>query len=87
MQLRAIFATLAASFVLVAACSSEGEVGESCEKEGDTEGQCTNAGVCGKNKSGALVCLRRCIDYVHCPEGEVCESVPNSDLKGCRASR
>jgi hypothetical protein len=84
MQLRAIFAALATTFLLISACNSEGAVGEKCDTEGGTNGQCTNAGVCGKDKGGALVCLSRCIDQVQCPQGQLCEGVANTDIKGCR---
>jgi hypothetical protein len=87
MQLKAIVAVFATSFLIISACNSEADVGGDCDKEGGTTGQCTSAGVCGKDPGGKLVCLRRCIDQVECPQGELCGGVASTDLKGCRAAK
>ena len=68
----------------VAACSSEKKLGEACEESGKTEGECESGGVCGKQTSGSLQCLKTCSAQTDCPAEQECNGVEGSSVKGCR---
>jgi hypothetical protein len=69
--------------VLLAACS-EGSVGDACESEGKIDGECEDEAICGKNKTGALICLKQCNDQSQCASNEDCNGVAGTNIKGCR---
>ena len=47
------------AFALFLACGAN-NIGEPCKELGKTDGECVSGGVCGKNTSGALQCLKIC---------------------------
>ncbi|MDB4946324.1 MAG: hypothetical protein JWP97_5858 [Labilithrix sp.] len=69
--------------VTVLACGGA-DVGESCDHEGKTD-DCADDGVCGKNLSGSLVCMKQCSAFSDCSGNEECATLGYSSLKGCRA--
>jgi hypothetical protein len=85
-SLLGVFTTLiaAAAFAATPACSSESALGEACDEIGKTEDVCESGGVCGKNTSGAVMCLKLCTDHAGCAADEECNGVEGTNLKGCR---
>ncbi|HVH41372.1 MAG TPA: hypothetical protein VM925_03485 [Labilithrix sp.] len=71
---------------LLAACSSESEIGEACDRPGGTVDFCEGGLVCGKpaDSSSALVCIPICLDDKDCPNDADCKGVEGTNLKGCR---
>jgi hypothetical protein len=67
------------------ACSGESKIGEECDEAGQTDDVCESGGVCGKNTSGPLVCLKQCTEQAGCAADEECNGVEGSSLKGCRS--
>jgi hypothetical protein len=78
-----IFTVVLFIVALFPACSSAAKVGETCDKEGATEG-CESNAACGKNPNGALVCQRLCTDQAQCAATESCNGLTGSSLKTCR---
>jgi hypothetical protein len=78
--------TLVLLTVLAAACSSESDPGESCDRPGGTSGTCVSGTVCGKpsDKSTGIVCIPMCADDKDCPSGYGCKGVDGTNVKGCR---
>ena len=75
--------TLLVALFVIAACSGEGSVGDACDTEGKVDGECEDGAVCGKNKNGAVVCLKQCQSDAECaPLG--CNGVSGTNIKGCR---
>jgi hypothetical protein len=81
-----VFTTLivATAFAATPACSSESALGEACDEIGKTEDVCEAGGVCGKNTSGAVMCLKICTDSTGCAADEECNGVEGTNVKGCR---
>jgi hypothetical protein len=79
-----LLALFSSAALAIAACSSEGKVGEECDESGKTEDECESGGVCGKNPAGALVCLKICTDQAQCAATEDCNGVEGTNVKGCR---
>lgn len=73
------------SFVTLVAC--DGDRGDSCDEEGVVDGECDEGLVCGKAKisGGDLVCLTQCNSPSDCRANEDCDTVANTNLKGCHA--
>jgi hypothetical protein len=71
-------------FVVLAACSDEAKIGESCDKSGATAGQCVSGAVCGKDTSDSLICLKTCNVQSDCTADQECNGVEGSNLKACR---
>lgn len=79
------FRLLATAFLFsVAACSSEGKVGESCEESGKTDGECESGAVCGKDTDDSQICLQICSVQADCGGDKDCNGVEGSSLKACR---
>lgn len=66
----------------VIACGGA-DIGESCDHEGKTD-DCSDDGVCGKNLSNSLVCMKQCSSFSDCSSSEECVSLGYSSLRGCR---
>ena len=60
------------------------DIGEPCKELGKTDGECESGGVCGKDTSGALRCLKICAQQTDCPATQECNGVEGSSLKACR---
>lgn len=75
-----------AIFACVAACSSESDVGEQCDRPGGTNDVCEPGSVCGKpsEKATVIVCVPICGDDKDCPSGSDCKGVEGTSFKGCR---
>ncbi len=74
------------AFVVVAtlfACGGS-DVGDECGEEGKADSECVDGAVCGKDKTGRLLCLTQCTTDLGCKAGEQCNGVANTNLKGCR---
>ena len=71
----------------LAACGSEGEIGEGCGSEG-ADGECVDGAVCGPTKGDdgdeALQCLVVCDAQDDCAADEDCNGISGSSIKGCR---
>ncbi len=79
------FRLLATAFLVsVAACSSEGKVGESCDESGKTDGECESGAICGKDTDGSQICLHICSEQTECGTDKDCNGVEGSSLKACR---
>ena len=74
---------LALLSLLTLACSGESALGEECDAQGE-DGECEDGAVCGKETTGALVCLKACKEQTVCPSGKVCNGVEGTNIKGCR---
>lgn len=77
---------MVAAVVVVAtlvACGGA-DVGEECDEEGKADKECVDGAVCGKDKTGKLMCLTQCTTDIDCPAGYQCSGVSNTNLKGCR---
>lgn len=66
------------------ACGGEKKLGESCDESGKTDGECESGGVCGKQTSGSLQCLKVCTQQTDCSADQECNGVEGSSTKGCR---
>jgi hypothetical protein len=66
------------------ACSGESKLGEECDESG-VLGECEKGAICGKNKAGALLCLKLCDGQDDCAASEECNGVEGATAKGCRA--
>ncbi len=82
---KALILMMVASLVGVVACT--GDVGDSCDDEGESGNECDEGLVCGKKKEtgGSLVCLKQCFSPTDCGAGEECTGVGKTSLKACRA--
>jgi hypothetical protein len=60
-----------AALLLTAACGGEGEVGEDCSKEADSD-ECVDGAFCAKTKSGDLSCMKICTEKSDCPSDTEC---------------
>jgi len=78
---------IAASLVTFAVIACGGaDVGDECDAEGQADKECVDGAVCGKDKTGKLVCQTICTTDVGCQSGEVCGAIVGpSNLRGCRA--
>ena len=72
------------TFIAVAACSSEGKIGESCDEAGKTDGECDSGAVCGKDTNASMLCLKVCSTQADCGTDKDCNGVEGSSLKACR---
>jgi hypothetical protein len=70
----------------LAACSSSKKVGEACEKPGSTD-ECESGGVCSKDSTNAVLCLKICSSQADCAATQECNGVEGSSLKGCRTKK
>jgi hypothetical protein len=82
--MKRILVTFAAAFAFVLACSGESKLGEECDEPGKTEDVCESGGVCGKQSTGATLCLKICTDDANCASTEECNGVEGTNVKGCR---
>jgi hypothetical protein len=78
------FVMLFAAAVLSVACGGTAKLGESCDTSGAAD-ECESGGVCGKDKAGALKCLKVCAAQADCSSTEECNGVEGSSQKACRA--
>jgi hypothetical protein len=79
------FALVAFVFVLApSACSGESKLGEECDESGKTEDVCESGSVCGSTTTGALICLKVCVDQTNCAATEDCNGVEGTNVKGCK---
>ena len=86
MSLRRIASAIALTLFtgsLAVACG-DGELGESCDTAGKTDGECEDGLVCGKDTSGALLCLKTCADSTACSSDRECNGVEGTNIKACR---
>lgn len=60
-----IVALLVTAVVFVG-CSGQSKFGEARDEPGKTEGECESGGICGKNTSGAVMCLEVCKAQTDC---------------------
>ncbi len=72
--------------VVLAACSSESDPGESCDRPGGTKDVCASGTVCGKatDQSTQPVCIPICAEGADCPKDYECKGVEGTNIKGCR---
>lgn len=72
--------------VYATGCGAEAELGEECEEQGATDGECVDGGVCGTSgeEGTALTCLTICTEQADCPDTWECNGVSGSSVKGCR---
>lgn len=70
------------AIVLVIGCGKN-ELGESCDKSGDP-GECEDGTLCGKESTGALVCLKSCAGDADCPADRACNGTEGTSAKICR---
>jgi len=77
------------ALLVLGACGSESEAGESCDTPGGTEDVCESGTICAKPSDGATapVCIKICREDSDCLSGASCNGVEGSSLKGCRAKR
>lgn len=76
---------IAASLVTFAVIACGGsDVGDECGEEGKADAECVDGAVCGKDKTGKLVCQTQCTTDLGCQAGEQCNGIANTNLKGCR---
>ncbi len=75
-----------ALLVLLTACSSESDPGESCDRPGGTNDVCVSGTVCGKpsDKATQIVCIPICGADSDCPKDYDCKGVDGTNVKGCR---
>jgi hypothetical protein len=83
--MKRLLVTFAAAFAFVLACSGESKLGEECDEVGKTEDVCESGSVCGKQTTGAIMCLKVCTDDSSCASTEECNGVEGTNVKGCRA--
>jgi hypothetical protein len=85
--MRRSFVVLAVSVLgLLAACSSERDVGEGCDVPAGTRDVCEPGAICGRfsEKTRAFACVPICDRDDHCPRDSDCKEVEKSGIKGCR---
>jgi hypothetical protein len=77
---------LALVLIATAACSSESDPGEACDRPGGTSDVCSEGTVCGKptSKSENFVCVFICDENKQCPKDYDCNGVEGTSIKGCR---
>lgn len=84
MKFLALLVAFVACVSASSACSSEHKLGESCDVSGKSDGECESGGVCGKNTSDSLVCLKVCSAQTDCAADQDCNGVEGTSAKGCR---
>ena len=62
------------------------KIGEACDKPGSTD-PCESGAVCGKDTSGATVCLKTCTQQSDCAATQECNGIEGSSAKGCRTKK
>ncbi len=67
-------------------CGGGGAVGDACDAPGDSTDAC-DGGICGDNGAGELECLVICDEHEDCADGESCNGVEGSNMKGCRTDQ
>jgi hypothetical protein len=68
--------------VLLLGCGKN-ELGEGCDKSGDPD-ECEDGTMCGKESSGANVCLKTCVADTDCPSDRACNGTEGTNVKICR---
>ena len=85
--MRRSFAALVFAFALASAACGDGEEGDSCQKEGQLQGECATGLVCARrDPSDSLVCVKQCVQSAQCGPGEECGG-PTGKVLGCRKKR
>lgn len=68
------------------ACSSEGDVGESCDALGQGSGECKSGLVCAIPGPGAVgpACMPLCLRDEDCRPDQECNGISGTNVKACR---
>jgi hypothetical protein len=74
---------IAALLILVAACSSPGEIGEACT-EASAVSQCVDSAICTNEGDDQLTCQLLCEAQEDCPDGLNCNGISGGSLKSCQ---
>lgn len=74
---------LVAVALVVGACSSDGGVGDVCDKSGSTDG-CVSGAICSNSSTGTAYCRKTCVEQTDCAATESCNGVSGSNLKSCQ---
>ena len=70
-------------WLLVAACSSDSEIGESCDSVASTD-ECVEDAICTNEEDDTAVCRLICEDQEDCPADHSCNGVSGTSTKSCQ---
>ena len=81
--MKLIFSALAIA-LLMFACASEGDVGDTCGTAGKTTDQCVAGAICTNGTGASNSCRKICTEQKDCATNEACNGVSGSSTKSCQ---